>query len=101
VHPLTPVHIAAGNLDGTGADDLVIDFGPGVGIWPLWNGTTWTFLHELSSEDLVLADVDGNGTDEVIIDFGAAYGVWEYVNGSTWQQLHWRSPKTITAGRFH
>ena len=37
VHRLTPVHIAAGNLDATGADDLVIDFGPGIGIWPLYN----------------------------------------------------------------
>ena len=84
-----------------GADDLVIDFGPGLGIWPLWNGATWTYLHGLSSEGLMLADTDGNGLYEVVIDFGADYGVWELVNGSTWQQLHWLSPETMTTGRFH
>lgn len=53
VHPLNPKAIAAGDLDGSGQDDAVVDFGPQMGPWIKWNNTTWTQLH-VATADVVI-----------------------------------------------
>lgn len=99
VRPLAPTHVAAGDLDGNGRADLVIDFGAGIGIWTFRNGTTWAPVHPTTSEGFVLLDRDGNGRDDVVIDFGPGIGVWAHVNSAEWEFLHDLSPETMAAGQ--
>ena len=86
------------NGDGNGLDDIVIDFGPGYGIWIRMNNSTWTQLHTLSPETMTIGDIDGSGKDEIIIDFGPGHGIWVFMNNSTWVKLHTLSPLTMATG---
>jgi hypothetical protein len=70
------------------SNDVVIDFGPGVGIWVWQNNSTWRQLHPASGQNMVTGDLDNNGQAEVIIDFGPGAGIWVWQNNSTWRQLH-------------
>ena len=100
LHSVSPQRVSAGDIDGSGRPDLVIDFGSTYGIWTWRNDATWAPLHPLTGESIVLADRDSDGKDEVVIDFGI-YGLWQYTNDSTWIQLHPISPDTVAAGRLH
>ncbi len=51
--------MAAGDLDGSGKDDVAIDFGPGVGTWKWMNDSNWIPLHGLSAVQMVTGDLDG------------------------------------------
>ena len=75
--------MTCGDIDGNGQDDVIIDFGPGAGIWVRMNNNTWVKLHDLSPETITTGDMDGNGQDDIIVDFGMA-GVWIRMNNSTW-----------------
>jgi hypothetical protein len=77
----SPEIIATGDLDGSGQDDVIIDFGAS-GIWVYYNDITWTKLHKSSPEIIATGDMDGSGEDDVIIDFGAS-GIWVYYNDTT------------------
>ena len=66
--------------------EVIIDFGPGVGLWVWQNNSTWAKLHGFSASTLVTGDLDGNGQAEVIIDFGPGVGLWVWQNNSTWRQ---------------
>mgnify|MGYP001489784053 FL=1 len=91
-----------GDLDGTGHDDLVIDFGEPWGLWILANGTTWTHLHGLGAQHTVLADLDGRGRDEVMVDFGAPHGVWTFSTVTrAWQFLRNVRLEGLLPGTFH
>ncbi len=82
--------ITAGDLDGNGQDDVIIDYGPGNGIWIFMNNSTWKSLIDVSPgilEIITTRDMDGNGKDEVIVD-GGDLGIWAYMNNSTWVELH-------------
>jgi hypothetical protein len=100
IHPFEAKHLAAGDLDGNGVADLVIDFGPAWGVWLRSNGTTWSQLHPFTSENIVIADLDGNGKAEAIVDFGAL-GLWDYEAGRGWQLVHPFNPGAMAAGRLH
>ena len=91
--------MASADLDGNGVSDLVMDFGPGVGLWARENGTTWEQLHGGTTENIVGGDLDGDGLDEVIADFGAG-GVWNYQDGRGWTPVHSLNPKSIVTGRM-
>ena len=80
------VAIAAGQLDGGMIADLVIDFGPGVGLYTFKNNFTWGPLHPLSAQGLVVADLMATGAPEIVIGFGTA-GLWKY-SGSTWGEIN-------------
>ncbi len=41
IHSFNPVATVTGDLDGNGHDDLVINFGPGIGVWTWMNHATW------------------------------------------------------------
>ncbi len=51
--------MAAGDLDGSGKDDVAIDFGPGVGTWKWMNDSTFIPLQGSSAEVMVTGDLDG------------------------------------------
>ncbi len=46
-------------IDPAPKDDVVIDFGPGVGTWKWMNDSAWVPLHGLSPEVMVTGNVDG------------------------------------------
>ena len=74
---------------------VVVDFGPGNGVWLLDKGPIWSQLHPLSPEAIVTGDLDGNGVDDIICDFGAANGLWVKMNNSSWSQLHGFDPSIM------
>ena len=86
LHNLSPVAMVSGDLDGNGLDDLVVNFGDGVGVWAWMNHATWTFIHSLSPSQMVTGDFDQNGHDEIVFVF-SGYGVWRWNDGS-WSRLH-------------
>jgi hypothetical protein len=45
LHPLSPTHLATGDVDGNGMADLAFDFGSGIGLYLLRNSAVWTPLH--------------------------------------------------------
>ena len=100
IHPLNASHLAAGDVDGNGRSDLIVDFGSQFGIWILMNGTSWSQVHTLTSTNVLTADLDSNGKADVIINFGAA-GLWEYANNTNWIRLHSASPGVMAVGRLN
>jgi len=47
-------------MDSNGQDEVIIDFGPGFGIWVRLNNSSLVQLHALSPETMVTGDVDGS-----------------------------------------
>jgi hypothetical protein len=96
LHPLSPETMVAGDLDATGRDELIVDFGEPWGIWIARNYYFWEQLHGFSPPTpMVTADLDGNGEDDLIVDFGPPYGIYVWKNDAEWVPLHWYSPQTI------
>ncbi len=98
LHPLSQESMVTGDLDATGKDEVIIDFGAPYGIWKWMNNNNWIKLHPLSPESMVTGDIDGSGQDDVVIDFGAAYGIWKWMNNNTWEPLHPSSPDSMVTG---
>lgn len=84
-------------------DELIIDFGPGYGIWEYLDNVYWWQVHPLSADSICAGDIDGDRQNEVIIDFGPDYGIWIRNNlqiwfpdvSQAWSQLHNISPESI------
>jgi len=88
LHAYNPVSLAAGRFDANAQDDLLIDFGPGVGLWMLKNTSAWTWLHPYSAALTQTGDLNGDLQSEILVDFGAGVGLWEYYSASaTWRML--------------
>jgi len=85
LHGANPIHLASGNLDGVGGDELIADFA-GYGLW-VYSAGAWSQLHGSSVSTMMTADLDGNGKQDLIADF-AGYGVWAYMNRTTWERVH-------------
>lgn len=98
LHGLSPVAIVRGDLDGNGLDDLVINFGPGVGVYAWMNRATWMFLHPFSPSQMVTGDLDHNGHDDVVAVF-PGYGVWRWSDGD-WSNLHWFDATHLAVGQL-
>ena len=92
--------LAAGDVDGNGQSDLIVDFGGPYGIWMLANSSTWSQLTTRTSTNILTADIDDNGKAEVIANFGPA-GLWQYANNTSWVQIHPLSPGVIAVGRIN
>jgi hypothetical protein len=75
VHFLSARKFAAGDLDGNGQDEIMIDFGGGAGIWVFANNSDWTRLDTRSATGIQTGDLDRNGQDEIVISFVPAQEV--------------------------
>jgi hypothetical protein len=78
--------------------DLVIDFGPGLGLWAYFNDSTWTKLHNMSPETIIAEDINGNDIEDMIIDLGSETGVYIRYDDGTWSKLHNSSAENIATG---
>jgi hypothetical protein len=52
--------MVAGDIDGSGQDDVIIDFGADTGIWVQYNDTAWSKLHNSACESMTAGEIDGN-----------------------------------------
>ncbi len=87
--------IITSDLDANGVNDLIVDFGPGRGLWVWANNSNWQQLHRYSTAKILTSDLDANGMDDLIVDFGSEFGLWAFMNNSNWQQLHELSPTDL------
>jgi hypothetical protein len=53
LHGLSAESITLADRDGTGKDDVVIDFGSAYGLWQYANDSAWNQLHLVSPEGVV------------------------------------------------
>jgi hypothetical protein len=74
--------------------EIVLDFGPGNGLWVRYNqgprphrAPSWQLLHGLSPTVMTAARLDGNAADDLIATI-PGYGVWIWLNNASWVQLH-------------
>jgi 5-hydroxyisourate hydrolase-like protein (transthyretin family) len=91
---LSAEHQVIGDIDGSGEDDVIFDFGDGLWVW--MNNKEWVQLHSSSAHKLFTGDIDGTGQDDVIVDFGDAILLW--MNNSEWFQLQSSSPQSMVMG---
>ena len=96
IHPASPEAMATGDVDGSGQDDMILDF-PGAGVWIWLNNSAWVQLHPARPTQMTTGDLDGNGQDEVILDF-AGFGVWAWFNNTSWVPLHPANVTGMTVG---
>jgi hypothetical protein len=60
LHTLSPESMEVGNVDGSGSDEVIIDFGYQYGIWMRKNDNSWVKLHcSISPESMVTGNLDG------------------------------------------
>lgn len=86
LHGLSPVAMVTGDLDGGGQDDIIVNFGPGVGVYAWMNHAAWTFIHPLSTSQMVTGDLDHDGRDDLVAVF-PGHGVWRWTRG-VWNLVH-------------
>jgi hypothetical protein len=89
-----PLHLASGNLDGVGGDELIADF-EGYGLWS-YSAGAWSQLHRLDVSTMTTANFGNNGKQALIVTF-PGWGVWAYVSGTTWVQIHGLPAQRISA----
>ena len=90
--------ITAGDMNGNGKDEVIIDYGTGKGIGIQMDNDTVVQLHKLSPETITTCDIDGGGQDDIIVDFGPDNGIWSFMNNSTWVQQLTLSPESMITG---
>ncbi|MBK6972393.1 MAG: hypothetical protein IPH26_05350 [Sterolibacteriaceae bacterium] len=81
----------------SGLNDLLVDFGPGTGLWLRRNDSAWEAVHGVAPQQMAAGDLDNNGRSDVLIDFGSPYGIWAWRNGTSWSAVHGSSSTQIVA----
>ncbi|MGE3508022.1 MAG: hypothetical protein AB7N65_03980 [Vicinamibacterales bacterium] len=90
-----PKDMVVGDLNGNGLDEVIVDFGGGVGVYVRWDTGAWVRLSTSSTNRMAVGDIDNNGAQEVILDF-AGTGVQVFWNGSSLLPLH-----SLNTARLH
>ena len=71
IHSVSPIAIAAGDLDGNFQDEAIAGFA-GLGLLARYNDKgPWVKLHDTAPSRIVAGDFDGDGTNDLAGDFGA------------------------------
>ncbi len=93
----TVTTITAGDIDGNGQDDIIVDYGPGFNLWKRMNNSgRQTRIYGQTAEIVTTGDMDGNGQDDIIVDYGPVVGLWVRMNNDGPQKLlHSLSPEII------
>ena len=73
LHGTNPIHLAAGNLDGSGGDEVIADFA-GFGLW-IYSAGGWSQLHGSDVSTMMTADLDANGKQDLVVTF-PGFGIW-------------------------
>ena len=78
---------------------VVVDFGPGIGIW-LRKGETWSQVNTLTAKKF-LTYRENRNHDGLIVDFGPGVGLWIWLRDTDgtdfWFQLNAASPTAMVA----
>jgi uncharacterized repeat protein (TIGR03803 family) len=98
LHGSSAVSMVTGDLDGTGVDDAVIDFGQGIGLYAWMNHATWTLLNTSSPTLMVTGDIDSNGHDDLVAVF-PGLGTWRWSDG-TWTNVHPLDATRLAVGQL-
>jgi hypothetical protein len=102
LHTLPAFAYAVGDLDGSGHDDLAIDFGPGHGLWARMNDAAWIEVSPDRANVLAMADLDGNASKELVANFpGAPQPLRVYWNNTSWTDLATREATQLAAGQVN
>lgn len=98
VNGLSPLRIAAGDLDGDGKDEAVATFS-GIGLYARYgNAPPWMRLHAATPVRLTVGDLDGDGRDDLVGDFPSR-GIWVRRNNqSAWAPLHAAASEALEVG---
>ncbi len=97
IHNLNPTKLARGDVDGNGVPDLVLDFGPGVGVWIWKNHATWMQLHNLSASHVAVVDVHGDAREDVVLSFTGA-GLWLWSEDTSWRRINVKQIDALAVG---
>jgi hypothetical protein len=54
LHSFTSQGLVLADMDGNGIDEVLIDFGAGVGLWAYVNDAVWALVHGLSPESMAV-----------------------------------------------
>jgi ELWxxDGT repeat protein len=65
--PLETLNMTHGDFDGSGQDDLLLDFGGATGLQVLLNGTSVSPLGNVPVVAMTSGDVDNSGQDDIIL----------------------------------
>lgn len=80
------VHLAAGDFDGDGVDELIEDRGSSQGIWIRYSNGNWQQLLPNTSLSLAVGDIDNNGAPDLVADLTSS-GIWIWMNSTVWTQV--------------
>ena len=98
LHSASPTHIATGDLDGNGKDELIVANLGASGVFVRYNNAGAFVKKQASAiQGLATGDLDGNGKDEVIADFGSLGLRAFYNNAAPWVKLDARNPTNAIA----
>ena len=96
IHTVSPLFIAAGDLDNNDQDEAIASFPSG--LWVRFNNAApWVKLHNSVPTRFAAANVDGTAGDDLIVDFGAG-GIWVRYNNTTWTKLNGGTSQDIETG---
>ena len=79
------IDLAAGDLNGNGLDDLLVNFDSG--LWARYDNGNWAQLHPTSPIEIAVADLDNSGRADAVADFGGVNNLWARFNNTTWTKL--------------
>jgi hypothetical protein len=85
LHSANSLHLAVGNFDGDGGEELIVDFS-GYGLWEYSSAGSWSEVHPHDATSMAVADLDGNGEQDVFATL--PFGLMAYMNNTNWAPLH-------------
>jgi Zn-dependent metalloprotease len=97
--PDTPTTVVA--LSGTAnttKDELVLNFGPGYGLYQYDQAGGWKPWNTANPSQMVTVDLNGDGTDELFAAF-PGFGLYTYDSADGWQLINTVIPEFMSAYR--
>jgi len=99
LNSISPVSMAAGDFDGNGQADVVMNYGDPYGTWIYYNSSQWVRLSSVSAKTLAVGDINADGKTRSSPTFGSPYGIWRYYPATgSWSQLSSATADSIACG---